>query len=196
MRRTEIGERGSSLASLEWRRCRGCVVCGGLARGSRPVEVAILLATQIRWKSGGRILSLALLGGITLSPVTGEPTHATQVAPASTAQTWLSIDGPWLCRTWSGTAGRGDGAADHRDAGTDLADGDGLVRPQRSVDRHDDALHAASGRHSDDGRVTSEMPGWVPDPTGEMPPSKRRGADSAEPPEAGGGREGRWSRRR
>ena len=60
-----------------------------------------MLATQNRWKSGGRILSLALLGGITFSPVTSDQSHATVAMTAPAMQTWLSLEGPWLCRTWS-----------------------------------------------------------------------------------------------
>ncbi len=129
-----------------------------------------MLATQIRWKSGGRILSLALLGGITLSPVAGEPTHATQVAPASTAQTWLSINGPWLCRTWSGTQTVMTGLSTTATQGRTWQTGTGwfgLSDPSIGMTMH----CTLKWRASDDGRVTSEMPGWVPDPTGEMPPT-------------------------
>jgi surface antigen len=134
------------------------------------VEVAILLATQIRWKSGGRILSLALLGGITLSPVTGEPAHATRVAPASTAQTWLSINGPWLCRTWSGTRAVVTGLSSTAAPGRTWQTGTGwfgLSDPSIGMTMHCTLKWRVSG----DGRVISEMPGWVPDPTGELPPA-------------------------
>ncbi len=128
-----------------------------------------MLATQIRWKSGGRILSLALLGGITLSPVTGDSARATHLAPSSTTQTWLSVNGPWLCRTWSGTHAVVTGLPTTATQGETWQTGTGwfgLSDPSIHMTMH----CTLRWETSSDGRVTSEMPDWVPDPTGELPP--------------------------
>lgn len=59
-----------------------------------------MISTPMSWKSGGRLVSLALLGGLTLSP---GPSLAHPQQPATTvaANTWLTLHGPWLCRMWS-----------------------------------------------------------------------------------------------
>src|SRR5689334_23576306 len=44
---------------------------GGSPRRSRPVEGNHLLRVPVRWKSSGRVLSLALLGGISLTSAAG-----------------------------------------------------------------------------------------------------------------------------
>ncbi|GEM_PF-682730 len=64
-----------------------------------------MLSTQINWKSGGRIVSLALLGGMTLSGGVSSATTAPVSAAPRAPETQLVITGPWLCRTWSGGAG-------------------------------------------------------------------------------------------
>ncbi|MGZ3636336.1 MAG: CHAP domain-containing protein [Ktedonobacterales bacterium] len=60
-----------------------------------------MLTTNISWKSGGRLLSLALLGGFTLNPgVSVAPT--THSAPAQApAHSWTKLQDGWLCRFWS-----------------------------------------------------------------------------------------------
>jgi surface antigen len=61
-----------------------------------------LLSTQLNLKSGGCILSLALLGGITLGggAIPTETVHASATPLAE--QSWLTFAGPWLCRVWTG----------------------------------------------------------------------------------------------
>ena len=59
-----------------------------------------MLSTPMNWKSGGRVLSLALLGGLTLSPGPRLAHAQTYAAPATT-NTWLALRGPWLCRMWT-----------------------------------------------------------------------------------------------
>lgn len=59
-----------------------------------------MFSTPMTWKSGGRLVSLALLGGLTLSPGPSVAHAHTQTAPATSA-TWLTLHGPWLCRIWS-----------------------------------------------------------------------------------------------
>ena len=63
-----------------------------------------MLSTQMNLKSGGCLLSLALLGGITLSGAVSpvETIHAS--AAQLPEQSWLTFAGPWLCRVWTGTA--------------------------------------------------------------------------------------------
>lgn len=60
-----------------------------------------MLTSYIGWKSGGRLLSLALLGGFTLNPgVSVAPT--TLSVPAQTpAHSWTKLQDGWLCRFWS-----------------------------------------------------------------------------------------------
>jgi CHAP domain len=56
-----------------------------------------LLATQGNWKSGGRVLALALLGGITLGPVFGSGTTAALAQAQSLPHTWLTLEDGSLC---------------------------------------------------------------------------------------------------
>ena len=66
-----------------------------------------MLSAQLSLKSSGCILSLALLGGITLSGgVSVVHTVAAGAAPASEQpeQSWITFSGPWLCRVWTGAA--------------------------------------------------------------------------------------------
>lgn len=63
-----------------------------------------MLATQIRRISGGRILSLAMLGGLTFGTgvVHANPAMPqAPVAPVAARYTWVNFDGQWLCRSWS-----------------------------------------------------------------------------------------------
>jgi surface antigen len=122
-----------------------------------------LLATQITRKSGGRILSLALLGGMTLSPMLGDRAPSVHAA-TRTAQTWLSFEGPWLCRTWTVTPASftpGATTPEHRQVGvgwfgfSDAASGT--------------TLHCTLQWYvTADGQLISDMPTWVPNPTGQL----------------------------
>jgi surface antigen len=64
--------RSSPTARLWW-----------LATRSRPVEGNHLLRVPVRWKSSGRILSLALLGGISLTAAAGPMESAAFAAPSA-----------------------------------------------------------------------------------------------------------------
>ena len=134
-----------------------------------------MLATQITWKSGGRILSLALLGGVTLSPLLGDSAPSAHAAPheAPAAQTWLSFEGPWLCRTWIGgqpvvtTLPGAATAGQHWQAGAGWF---GVSDPASGT-----TTHCTLRWHlSADGRLVSDLPTWVDDPTGELPASDPR----------------------
>ncbi|HEY0726228.1 MAG TPA: hypothetical protein VGD41_20070, partial [Pyrinomonadaceae bacterium] len=62
-----------------------------------------MLATQVRKLSGGRILSLAMLGGMALSTGVANVSALPQ-AQAAPRYTWINFDGQWLCRSWSSSA--------------------------------------------------------------------------------------------
>ncbi|HET9981409.1 MAG TPA: CHAP domain-containing protein [Ktedonobacterales bacterium] len=64
-----------------------------------------MLTTQLRRMSGGRILSLALLGGMALTTgvVNASPLPQSQAQDAP-RYTWANFDGQWFCRSWSDTA--------------------------------------------------------------------------------------------
>ena len=66
-------------------------------------EVRLLLATQVRRLSGGRILSLVMLGGLALGTGVASANPAPQ-AHAAPSYSWLNLDGQWLCRSWSDSA--------------------------------------------------------------------------------------------
>lgn len=60
-----------------------------------------MLTTHIGWKSGGRLLSLALLGGVTLSPGVSVAS-TTHMVPAQTpVHSWTKLQDGFLCRFWS-----------------------------------------------------------------------------------------------
>ena len=64
-----------------------------------------MITTQLRRMSGGRILSLALLGGMALSTGVVNASPLPQPRGQDTARyTWASFDGQWFCRSWSATA--------------------------------------------------------------------------------------------
>lgn len=55
-----------------------------------------MLRTDMKWRNGGRWLSLALLGGLAINATPME------AAGASTpVQSWITLQGGQLCRTWS-----------------------------------------------------------------------------------------------
>lgn len=125
-----------------------------------------MLSTQARLLSGGRILSLALLGGITLSPI-GAPAESVHAAPTPDV-TWLTLSGPWLCRSWAedstgiaaSRAPAGAIEASYTSAGnTGYSTGNATVHCTRLW--HVDAQ----------GRLISDSPAWVPDPAGAWPTS-------------------------
>lgn len=54
------------------------------------------------WLSRGKWLSLALVGSVALSSGAGHAAPGTPgaVAAVPTTQTWVTLERPWLCRTW------------------------------------------------------------------------------------------------
>jgi surface antigen len=127
---------------------------------------SLLLSTQVNWKTGGRLLSLALLGGITLGPSNAALSGA-RVASTAPAHTWLSLEGSWLCRTWSAAdpltleiarAGETRQQDAAQSTTTAAATGDAVT------------VHCTKKWHVDsEGHLISEMPAWVPNPAGEWP---------------------------
>lgn len=125
-----------------------------------------MLSTQARVLSGGRILSLALLGGITLSPIsaTGNAHAARSAAPA---QSWLTLVGPWLCRTWADSP-----TGDAQNALANALDQSLAPSMPDSVggSSGDATAHCTRRWHVDaQGRLLSDDPAWVSTPDGLWP---------------------------
>lgn len=97
----DLGAARRQMKGTSWIALSACGKRGYVPRGSCPVEVSSLLTTHVSWKSGGRLLSLALLGGFTLNPsVSVAP--ARLPAPVQTpAHSWTRLQDGWLCRFWS-----------------------------------------------------------------------------------------------
>lgn len=127
-----------------------------------------MLSTQARLLSGGRILSLALLGGITLSPIgASAPAESAHAAPQPET-TWLTLNGPWLCRNW---------AEDSSGIAASRAPAGAIEASYTSADNTgystgDATVHCTRLWHVDSqGRLISGSPAWVPNPTGAWPTS-------------------------
>jgi surface antigen len=167
-----------------------------LNRVSYPVEVACLLSTQLNLKSGGCILSLALLGGITLGggAVPTETVHASATPLAE--QSWLTFAGPWLCRVWTGAnttlnaeiGGEASIMAEAMPSPVSLGwngnkpsqiktdNAAGASQPMVSTVTSfgatyaDTAIHCTRKWHVDSvGYLISDEPNWVPDAAGTWP---------------------------
>ena len=126
-----------------------------------------MVLTQARLLSGGRLLSLAFLGGITLTPV-GTGLAGAHAPAARPAQTWLSLQGPWLCRTWLPDAPTVV-ALDRADQTTGPTQV--IVRPHRmGLTAPGVTVHCTDLWHVDSrARLVSDAPDWVPDPDGAWP---------------------------
>jgi surface antigen len=77
-------------------------LCGGRITRARPEEDAILLRSDVLWRNGGRLLSVALLGGLALN-AGGAPMETMEAYGHSPAAltSWLTLENGWLCRSWS-----------------------------------------------------------------------------------------------
>lgn len=63
-----------------------------------------MLRSDALWRNGGRLLSVALLGGGLAFNASGIPIEMMDVQGHNTpSQTWLTLEHGWLCRTWSNT---------------------------------------------------------------------------------------------
>lgn len=57
------------------------------------------------WKSSGKWISVALLSSMTLSSGANATPANASFARVGSLQTWLTLDGRWLCRVWSAPTG-------------------------------------------------------------------------------------------
>lgn len=145
-----------------------------------------MLATQINWKSGGRILSLALLGSITLGAGVGERPFVAHASP-NAEQSWLTFEGSSLCRTWTTTQASAQLVVSELPAvATDPATGTLLAQATRNAQSQQfgtttgalasvqtgngTTTHCTILWHvASNGRLISDLPNWVPNPTGAWP---------------------------
>lgn len=135
-----------------------------------------MFATQVRWKSGGRLLSLALLGGMSLTPANA----AMQVAASNPPQpehSWLTLGGGWLCRTWSvfdaPTVALAEATGTASFLATMPAVETSLSAETATSGGSASTLHCTRRWYVDGaGHLISGMPNWVPNPTGDWPASE------------------------
>ncbi len=145
-----------------------------------------LLRTDVKWRNGGRWLSLALLGGLAINATPMEAAGA-----SSPVQSWVSLQNGQLCRSWSAPV-----SAIHelKASVPSMVAAPGLsvntlafsATSQRgqnvkglatslkayTVSRANSVTitHCASQWHvSTDNRLISDAPTWVPNPTGAWP---------------------------
>ncbi|HEX8995864.1 MAG TPA: CHAP domain-containing protein [Ktedonobacterales bacterium] len=153
-----------------------------------------MLRSDVLWRNGGRLLSVALLGGLALNaagaPIDTMDAHGSQRA----SQSWLSLQDGWLCRSWSASLAASTASippvvmspsADavpltlttqsQHSISADAARGglafDTMTLGQRTHQgTHQGVTHCSTLWHiSADGRLVSDAPSWVPNPTGEWP---------------------------
>ena len=147
-----------------------------------------MLRSDVLWRNGGRLLSVALLGGLALNAA-GAPIESIDAqAQQAASSTWLTLENGWLCRTWSAPLSASastippvvmNSTADavplsfttqsQRPTGVTFAqsmqDTTTLAQgTQRGVMHCSTQWHVAS-----DGRLISDASAWVPNPTGDWP---------------------------
>ncbi len=123
-----------------------------------------MIWTAVWRSSGGRLLSLALLGGMTFAPAVMPGDVSAHMAPA-TQRTWLTLQNGRLCRLWSSTPARTTPAPTtaqsqmpHSRPLAMLTVGDGTT------------VHCTTKWHvSTTGNLISDAPSYVPNPTGDWP---------------------------
>lgn len=138
-------------------------------------EVRLLLTTQVRRLSGGRILSLVMLGGLALGTGVASANPAPQ-AHAAPRYSWVNLDGQWLCRSWSDSApvasvivpGAQDsaGATDAPHTVWDLDPTGGRAYGMTGQTTTRCTTH---WRIDDALRLVSDDVAWTPNPTGAWP---------------------------
>lgn len=153
-----------------------------------------MIRTDVLWRNGGRLLSVALLGGLALNGV-GAPLETMDAhAHTFTSQSWLTLENGWLCRSWSAPLATSTQVVDLPPVvmgpNTDSV-------PLASTTQSDSALtsmltsargamtfsqqgfeqktasrvtHCSLQWHiSSDGHLISDASSWVPNPTGAWP---------------------------
>ena len=151
-------------------------------------EDASLLRSDVLRRNGGRLLSVALLGGLALNaagaPIETMDAHA---QPAASA-TWLSLEDGWLCRTWAAPLGASASALPPvvMSAAADAVPLDFTTQHQHSTSANfapsmlninvltrrasHSVKHCSAQWHmASDGRLISDASAWVPNPTGDWP---------------------------
>ncbi len=151
-----------------------------------------MLRSDVLWRNGGRLLSVALLGGLALNaggaPIDMMDAHGAKAA----SQTWLTLENGWLCRSWSAPLAASVETASIppvvmsptadaiplslttqglRTEGADFAQG-ALTSTTLALGQgaQRNVTHCASQWHiSADGRLISDASAWVPNPTGDWP---------------------------
>lgn len=158
-----------------------------------------MLRSDVLWRNGGRLLSVALLGGLALNGV-GAPVETMDAHGRSQAtQTWLTLENGWLCRSWSAPLAAST-ASIPPVVMSPTADAVPLAlktpsQPSTGADFAHATLafdtialgqgqphgvtHCSTQWHiSADGRLISDVPSWVPNPTGEWPALADRALES------------------
>lgn len=150
-----------------------------------------MLRSDVLWRNGGRLLSVALLGGLALNAA-GAPIETIETIDAHAQQAvsanWLTLENGWLCRTWSAPLSASPSSippivmsstADavplsfptqsQRSTGASFAQSISNTATlaqgsQRGLTHCSTQWHIAS-----DGRLISDAAAWVPNPTGDWP---------------------------
>lgn len=153
-----------------------------------------MIRSDVLWRNGGRLLSVALLGGLALNGV-GAPLETMDAhAHTTDSQSWLTLENGWLCRSWSAPLAASTQAVDVPPV---VMGSNADVVPLTSTAQSDSALtsmltaarsamtfsqqgleqktasrvtHCSLQWHiSSDGRLVSDASSWVPNPTGAWP---------------------------
>ena len=154
-----------------------------------------MLRSDVFRRSGGRLLSVALLGGLALNaagaPIDTMDAHGQENA----SQTWLTLQNGWLCRTWSDSLAASIASVPPlvTNAATTTAPmalksqslhatGTGFASAALAFDsvaigqgQPHGVTHCVTKWHvSANGRLISDAPSWVPNPTGDWPAASDR----------------------
>ncbi|HET9109561.1 MAG TPA: CHAP domain-containing protein [Ktedonobacterales bacterium] len=143
-----------------------------------------MLTSDVLWRNGGRLLSVALLGGLALNaagaPVDTMDAHGSQ---HNTSLSWLTLENGQLCRTWNAPlAASVEAARVPSIVVNSVADALPLSfstqsQPASTTSAQFQAQgtqratkHCTTQWHIDaSGRLISDASTWAPNPTGEWP---------------------------
>ncbi|HZC05495.1 MAG TPA: CHAP domain-containing protein [Ktedonobacterales bacterium] len=152
-----------------------------------------MLTSDALWRNGGRLLSVALLGGLALN-ISGAPidTMDAQGQPHNTSLSWLTLENGLLCRSWSAPLAASVEAASipsipsvvvnpaanavplsfsTQSQRTSVTNATRAASAQRqSQETQRPTKHCTAQWHIDtSGRLISDASTWAPNPTGEWP---------------------------